>query len=59
MSGKVFFVFAVVLGVVDLLVPLLLLASIGSFLASFLFWCVLTAAMIVFAAVATRTWRDQ
>jgi len=59
MSGKVFLIFAVALAAVDVLIPFLLLASIGSFLASFLFWCVLTAVLIVFAAVATRTWRSN
>jgi hypothetical protein len=57
--GVPFLLVAVIVGLIDVLVPYLVLAGTGSFRASFLFWCVITLAMIVFAAVYTRRWRDQ
>ena len=59
MKGSVFLVLAAVLVAVDILVPYLLLAGVGSFAASFLFWCVLTFGVIVFAWVYTRNWRGH
>lgn len=59
MKGRLFLLLAVAIALVDVLVPYLVLASTGSFLASFLFWCVLTLAMIVYAGFATRSWRNQ
>lgn len=59
MNGKMFLIVAVVLAAVDVLVPYLLLAQTGSFLASFLFWCLLTALVIVLASFWTRSWRNQ
>lgn len=56
MKGSVFLVVALALAAADLLVPYLLLAKIGSFAASFLFWCVFTLGVIVFAWVHTRGW---
>lgn len=59
MKGLPFLILALVVTAIDVLIPYMVLARTGSFLASFLFWCVITAAMIVFAAVYTRRWRDQ
>ena len=59
MKGLPFLILALVVTAIDVLIPYLVLARTGSFFASFLFWCVITAAMIVFAAVYTRRWRDQ
>ncbi|MFP4114808.1 MAG: hypothetical protein ACOC0E_01635 [Spirochaetota bacterium] len=59
MKGLPFLLVALVVAVLDIGVPYLLLASTGSFWASFLFWCAITLAMIVFAGFSTRTWRDQ
>ena len=56
MRGAMFFVIAVILAAVDLVVPFVLLSSTGSFLGAFLFWCVLTLAVIVWAGLHTRTW---
>lgn len=59
MNGVTFLIIAFVVAAIDVLIPYLILAQMGSFLASFLFWCVITAAMIVFAVFSTRRWRDQ
>ncbi|MFW6364334.1 MAG: hypothetical protein ACOC0D_10855 [Spirochaeta sp.] len=40
----------------NVLVPYLLLADHGSFTASFLFWTVLTAGVLVWAWFVTRHW---
>ena len=59
MKGSVFLVLAVILAAVDIVIPYVLLAHYGSFAASFLFWCVLTFGVIVFAWVYTRNWRGH
>ena len=59
MKGVTFLLTAVAVAAVDVLVPYLLLARTGSFLASFLFWCVLTLAVIVAAGIHTRRWKEQ
>ncbi len=56
MKGSSFFVLAVILAAVDILVPYLWLADRSSFAASFLFWCFLTLAVIVGAWIHTRNW---
>lgn len=58
-SGRTFVIMAILIAAVDVLVPYLVLANIGSFWASFFFWCVITAAVIVFAAIYTRRWRNE
>jgi membrane protein implicated in regulation of membrane protease activity len=58
-KGKTFVLIAVIVAAINILVPYLALARIGSFWASFFFWCVITAAVIVFAAVYTRKWRNE
>ncbi len=59
MKGSVFLVLAVILAAVDIVIPYVLLAKFGSFAASFLFWCVLTFGVIVFAWIYTRSWRGH
>ncbi|MFW5743638.1 MAG: hypothetical protein ACOC6J_02670 [Spirochaetota bacterium] len=59
MKGRAFLILALVVAAVDILVPYLVLARTGSFAASFLFWCVITLAMIVYAGFATRPWRNR
>ena len=59
MKGIPFLVLAIVMTAIDVLVPYLVLATTGSFWASFFFWCVVTLVMIVFAAFHTRSWRNQ
>ncbi len=56
MRGRTLVVLAVGLALLDILVPYLLLRDIGSFAGSFLFWCLLTLAVIVLGAVAVRGW---
>lgn len=56
MKGRTFLLIAVFLVAVDLLIPYLLLADSPHFSASFTFWSVLTAAVIAWAAVYTRSW---
>ena len=58
MRGTRFLIISILLVVADVIVPYLLFTATGSFAASFLFWCVLTFAVIVYAAVHTRRWRD-
>lgn len=58
MRGRTFLILALAFAAVDVLIPYLVLAGTGSFAASFLFWCVITLAMIVYAAIVTRSWRD-
>lgn len=59
MKGSVFVLTAVLLAVTSVGVPYLFFTESGSFMASFLFWTVLTLAVIVAAAVYTRRWREQ
>ncbi len=59
MKGRAFLILALAVAAVDILVPYLVLARTGSFAASFLFWCVITLAMIVYAGFATRRWRNR
>jgi LPXTG-motif cell wall-anchored protein len=59
MKGPTFLALAVSVAAVDLVIPYLVLASTGSFWASFFFWSVITLAMIVFAGFYTRRWRNQ
>lgn len=58
MKGKYFFILSVSLALVDFLIPYLFLKEISSFLASYLFWCALSGAVILFAAVYTNYWRS-
>lgn len=58
MKGLRFLIVSIVLVVLDVVVPYMVFASTGSFAASFLFWCLLTLAVIVYAGVYTRRWRD-
>jgi hypothetical protein len=59
MKGRIFLIVAIVLGLVDVLVPYLLLAHVQSFAASFLFWCALTLLVIILAGIYTRRWRKS
>jgi len=59
MKGRTFLILALTIAAVDILVPYLVLARTGSFAASFLFWCVITLAMIVYAGIVTRPWRNR
>ena len=59
MKGRTFLILALAVAAVDILVPYLVLARTGSFAASFLFWCAITLAMIVYAGFATRPWRNR
>lgn len=54
-----FFFVAVLIAAIDVGVPYLVFTSTGSFLASFLFWTLITLVVIVAAGVYTRRWRDQ
>lgn len=56
MRGLYFLLLFVVLVLVDGLVPYLLLRDIARFTGAFLFWCLLTLGMILFAAFYTRRW---
>jgi hypothetical protein len=56
MRGTYFLLLSIGLALVDVLVPYLLLRSIPSFLASYLFWCLLTLAVILFGALYVRRW---
>ncbi|MBS0012334.1 MAG: hypothetical protein KFF46_00040 [Desulfobacterales bacterium] len=56
MKGSHFTILIVVITAADVLVPYLWIGDIASLGASFLFWCGLTLAVIVFAAAATRNW---
>lgn len=59
MKGWIFLIFSVVLAVIDVLVPYLFFTQTGSFAASFLFWCLLTLAVIIFGIFYTRGWRGK
>jgi hypothetical protein len=54
--GLYFLVLFLVLALVDGLVPYLLLRDVPRFVGVYLFWCLLTLAMIVFALFVTRRW---
>lgn len=56
MRGRTFLAILLLVTALDVLVPYLLIGSIGSFAASFLFWCIIPAAVIAFAYVVTRNW---
>ncbi|MBA2880575.1 hypothetical protein HNR65_000893 [Desulfosalsimonas propionicica] len=56
MKGTHFTILLVVITAVDVLVPYLWIGDMESLGASFLFWCALTLAVIVFAVAATRNW---
>ena len=59
MKGILFFLIALVVVVLDVVVPYAYFATTARFGASFLYWCVITLAMIIFAFFATRKWRNQ
>lgn len=56
MKGSHFLFFGLGLVLVDILVPYLWLAEEPYFAASFLFWCLLTLAVIIGAGIRTRKW---
>ena len=57
MKGIHFLILAVVLVIVDVLVPFLVLKDIAGFGASYLFWTILTFLVILFGIVYTGKWR--
>jgi hypothetical protein len=59
MKGPAFFFLALFLAAVDILVPYFWLAERPSFAASYLYWCALTLAVIVWAAIHTRKWGNR
>lgn len=59
MRGRTFLLWALGLVAVDLFLPYFVLADSARFGASFLFWCVFTLAVIVWAARHTRSWSDK
>jgi hypothetical protein len=56
MRPIVFLAFFIALVVLSFVVPYLPLRSVPSFLASYLYWCVVAGGMIVFVAVYTTMW---
>lgn len=56
MRPGMFLVLFVALVVLSFVVPFLPLRAVPSFLASYLYWCVVTGIMIVFAAVYATMW---
>ena len=56
MKGTHFTILLIVVTAIDVLVPYLWIGAIPSLGASFLFWCGLTFAVILFAVAATRNW---
>ncbi len=58
-EGRRFAILAVMLAIVMAVVPYLVLAEAASFAAGYLFWCVVTLAVIVWAAWHTRGWRGK
>ncbi len=56
MKGTHFSILLVIITAIDVLVPYLWIGSIPSLWASFLFWCALALAVILFAIAATRKW---
>jgi hypothetical protein len=59
MKGQSFLLIAVLLVVTDLVVPYAFLGDVTTFAGTFLFWCVLTLAVIIAAAFYTRRWSDE
>ncbi len=59
MGGGIFFIFAIILAALDFFIPFFLLKGIPSFLASYLFWSLLTLAMVIFGAIYTRGWGNS
>lgn len=56
MRGRYFLILFAFLALVDGLVPYLLLRNVARFTGTFLFWCLLTLGMILFALFYTRRW---
>lgn len=56
MKGMHFTVLLVSVTAIDVLVPYLWIGDTPSLGASFLFWCALTLAVILFAGLVTRHW---
>ncbi len=56
MRGLHFLAILVIVTAVDLLVPYFFIGGIASLAASYLFWTVLTLAVIIFAVVYTSQW---
>lgn len=56
MRGLYFLFLSIGLVIIDVLVPYLFLKGIASFWSSFLFWSLLTLAVIIFGIVYTRKW---
>ncbi|MFP4067263.1 MAG: hypothetical protein ACLFRR_08690 [Spirochaetaceae bacterium] len=56
MRGRTFLLIALVLTAIDVLIPYLLIADVARFTGTYLFWCALTLAAIIGAAVYTRRW---
>ncbi len=59
MRGFHFLLLAIGLVLVDVLVPYLVLKDNAGFGASYLFWCLLTLAVIIFGIFYTRKWRKR
>lgn len=59
MKGRTFLLILLGVTAVDVLVPYLLIGQIASFAASFLFWCIVPLATILYAAFATNNWRKS
>jgi hypothetical protein len=59
MKGLYFFVVAVAVAVIDVVVPFVLIGNVASFSASFLFWCLLTLIVIVAAGIYIRDWGKE
>lgn len=57
MKGTHFLALAVVLALVDVLIPYAFLKDIASFQASYLFWTLLTLSVVIFGILYTRRWR--
>ena len=56
MRGRVLLGLAVGLALLNVLVPFLLLRRVGSFVGAFLFWCLLTLAVILLGILSVRRW---
>ena len=56
MTGRFFILLLAGITLVDVLVPYLLIGHIPSLGASYLFWSVLTLAVILFAVIYVRNW---
>jgi hypothetical protein len=59
MKALYFFVVAVAVAVIDVVVPFVLIGNVASFSASFLFWCLLTLIVIVAAGIYIRDWGKE